>query len=211
MPKLDILSTSAKKTATITVSKKIFDTKVSEPLMNQAVRVYLSNQRQANAQTKSRGEIITTKKKVWRQKGTGRARHGSRNAPIFVGGAKAHGPPGEQNFKRKMTKTMRQKSLFSALTTKFKDQAIMVVNGLDKLTPKTKQFDKTFTALTKTPKKVLLLLDKKSATIDQGSRNLPYLTTNLATNTNTYQVLNANKIIFTKESLKVLEAHYLKK
>ncbi|MEO1943924.1 MAG: 50S ribosomal protein L4, partial [Candidatus Thioglobus sp.] len=76
-----------KKTTKVTLKKEIFEVKVNEPLMTQAVKVYLSNQRQAPAKTKSRGEVKVTKKKVWRQKGTGRARHGSRNAPIFVGGA----------------------------------------------------------------------------------------------------------------------------
>ena len=91
MPSLDVYSTSGKKTSTTSVKKKFFEAKINSSLMAQAIRVYLSNQRQAPAKTKSRGEVKVTKKKVWRQKGTGRARHGSRNAPIFVGGGKAHG------------------------------------------------------------------------------------------------------------------------
>ena len=120
MPSLDVYSTSGKKTSTTSVKKKFFEAKINSSLMAQAIRVYLSNQRQAPAKTKSRGEVKVTKKKVWRQKGTGRARHGSRNAPIFVGGGKAHGPSGTQNYKLKMSKKMKKASLFSALSEQFK-------------------------------------------------------------------------------------------
>ena len=108
MPSLDVYSTSGKKTSSVQVKAKFFNAKVNQALMTQAVRVYLSNQRQTPAQTKSRSQVKVTKSKIWRQKGTGRARHGSKNAPIFVGGAKAHGPTGEQNFKLKMSKKMKQ-------------------------------------------------------------------------------------------------------
>ena len=95
MAQIPLVNTSGKKVKSLKVSGKIFGAKVNPSLVNQAVRVYLSNQRQASARTKSRGEVKVTKAKIWRQKGTGRARHGSRNAPIFVGGAKAHGPTGQ--------------------------------------------------------------------------------------------------------------------
>ena len=87
MAQIPLVNTSGKKVKSLKVSGKIFGAKVNPSLVNQAVRVYLSNQRQASARTKSRGEVQVTKAKIWRQKGTGRARHGSRNAPIFVGGA----------------------------------------------------------------------------------------------------------------------------
>jgi len=122
--KLDVLSTSAKKLATISVSAKIFNAKINPSLMNQAVRVYLSNQRLASARTKDRNDINVTHAKVWRQKGTGRARHGSRNAPVFVGGSKTHGPSGFQNFYLKLPQKMKQLSLFSALTAKLKEGEI---------------------------------------------------------------------------------------
>ena len=210
MPLLDILNTSNKKTSTIKLSTKIFAAKINQPLMNQAVKVFLSNQRQAPARTKQRGEVKVTKKKVWRQKGTGRARHGSRNAPIFVGGAKAHGPSGYQNFKLKMSKAMKQKSLFSALTTQLKDKNILIIEGLDKLEAKTKKFDQVFQKLAKDPKKLLFLFDKPTQSIQRATKNLPYLKTIPAKNLNTYFTLNAKKLIFTKDAIKALETHYVK-
>ena len=208
MPTLDVYSTSAKKTSTITVKKKFFDAKVNQNLMTQAVRVYLSNQRQAPAKTKKRGQVKVTKSKVWRQKGTGRARHGSRNAPIFVGGAKAHGPSGEQHFKLKMSKKMKQLSLFSALSSKHKDKSIICLTGLDKLEPKTKNFNQTFTKLTKTPKKLTLVVEADAKNFNQPTKNLPYLNLVPAKNLTTYQVLNSNKLIFTKKAIKDFQSHY---
>lgn len=208
MPSLDVYSTSGKKSSTITVKKKFFDAPINQSLMTQAVRVYLSNLRQTPAKTKSRGQVKVTKSKVWRQKGTGRARHGSRNAPIFVGGAKAHGPTGEQNFKLKMTKKMKQKSLFSALSTQFKDKNILCLSGLDKLEPKTKIFNKTFTKLTKTPKKLSLVVSKDDKTLIRPTNNLSYINLIPAQNLTTYQVLNSSKLIFTKKALKDFESHY---
>lgn len=209
MASLDVYNTSAKKISTIRASNKIFTAKINQPLMTQAVKVYLANQRQAPAKTKSRGEVVVSKRKIWRQKGTGRARHGSRNAPIFVGGAKAHGPTGKQNYSLKMSKKMKKKALFSALSQQFKDKNILVLTGLIKLQPQTKNFDQIFQKLTKKPKKLVLLLSQPNDTIKRGTNNLPYLTTTLATNLNTYQILNAHKLIFTKDAIKALEKHHV--
>lgn len=208
MTKLNVLSTTAKKLTPITVKDEIFKAKINTILMNQAVRIFLSNQRVASAITKNRNDINVTHAKVWRQKGTGRARHGSRNAPIFVGGSKTFGPSGEQNFYLKFPKKMRRLSLFSALTSKLKDEQVLIVDGLEKIKPSTKAFDKIFHALVKSPKKILLLVDKPQLDIKKSVANLPYLQYNLANSINTYRVLNANTIIFTKEAITSLQAHY---
>lgn len=208
MPSLDIFTTTGKKTTTLAVKKKFFGAKINPELMAQAVRVYLSNQRQAPAKTKKRGEVKVTKTKVWRQKGTGRARHGSRNAPIFVGGAKAHGPSGEQNYKLKMSKKMKQASLFSALSSQFKDKKIICLSGLTKLEPKTKAFNKSFNSLTKNPKKLTLVIGADSKTIIRPTKNLPYLNILPAKDLTTYHVLNCNQLIFTKDAIKSFETHY---
>lgn len=207
MPSIDLYNTTTKKTTKITSNKKIFEAKINEPLMAQAIRVYLSNQRQSPARTKSRGEIKVTKKKVWRQKGTGRARHGSRNAPIFVGGAKAHGPTGEQNFKLTLSKKMKRASLFSALSKQLKNKKVMAIANLEKTKTKTKTFNSIFSKLEKSPQKILLVTS--DPTIKRATSNLPYINQTSAKNLTTYHTLNANKIIFTKEALKTLEEHYV--
>ncbi|MEA3355416.1 MAG: 50S ribosomal protein L4 [Patescibacteria group bacterium] len=207
MPSINTYNITTKKTTKTTLKKEIFGAKINQPLMAQAIKVYLSNQRQASAKTKSRGEIKVTKKKVWRQKGTGRARHGSKNAPIFVGGAKAHGPTGEQNYKLTLSKKMKRASLFSALTKQLKDKKIMAITGLEKLKPKTKKFHKIFTKLFKSPQKIILVTNLTS--IKRATNNLTYISLTAAKNLNTYHLLNANQIIFTKKSLKTFEEHHV--
>jgi large subunit ribosomal protein L4 len=208
MAKINTFNHLGKKLPTTTVSDSIFAAKINPALMTQAVRVYLSNQRQASARTKDRGEIKVTKAKVWRQKGTGRARHGSRNAPIFVGGAKAHGPTGRENFNKSLSKQMRQKSLFSALSQQLKEEHILVVDTLVSLPLKTARFDKLFNKLAKDVKKILFLIDKEEKQLRLATRNLAEVTTLTVTNLNAYQTLKARQLIFTKAAIKALEKHY---
>ena len=208
MTKLPVFDQKGTKLTSMTVSDLIFAVKVNQPLMDQASRVYLSNQRRSLAKTKRRGEVKVTKAKVWRQKGTGRARHGSRNAPIFVGGGQAHGPTGEQNYKRTLSTPMKRQSLFSALTFKLKNDSILVVDKLDTLKPKTAIFDKLFSKITKNTEPVLLLIDKSEGELRRPTRNLSLVTPLTVTNLNTYQTLTAGKLIFTKTAVKSLAKHY---
>ncbi|MEK7513734.1 MAG: 50S ribosomal protein L4 [Patescibacteria group bacterium] len=208
MFKLNLFTPTGLKKEPLAVSKAIFGVKINSSLLAQAIRVYLSNQRSGSAQSKTRNEINVTHAKVWKQKGTGRARHGSRNAPIFVGGAKAHGPSGEQNYRLKLSKPLVRLSILTALSKQFKAENIIAVSGLEKLDPKTKVFNAAFQKLTPNPKKVLLITDKPLAKISQGTRNLPYLAASLAVGINAYQILTSRKIIFTPEAVKALEAQY---
>ena len=208
MTKLPVFDQKGTKLTPMTVSDLIFAVKVNQPLMDQASKVYLSNQRRSLAKAKRRGEVKVTKAKVWRQKGTGRARHGSRNAPIFVGGGQAHGPTGEQNYKRTLSAPMKRQSLFSALTFKLKNDSIVVVDKLDTLKPKTTIFGKLFSKITKKTEPVLLLIDKSEGELRRPTRNLRLVTPLTVTNLNTYQTLTAGKLIFTKTAVKSLAKHY---
>ena len=209
MPKLDCYSPTGSKLTPIAVSPKIFGAKINPVLMAQAVRVYLANQRQASAKAKRRGEVLVSHAKVWRQKGTGRARHGYRNAPIFVGGGRAHGPTGTKNYYLKFPQKMKRLSLFSALTQKLKDKQILAVSGLEKLAPKTKNFHQVFGKLFTVPEKLVLLVDKTSPAVKRGTANLAYLRVMPAANLTTYRVLQAKNLIFTKEAVKALEKIYV--
>lgn len=202
MTMIPAFSTSGTKLTAVKASDKIFKAKINSALMAQAVRVYLGNQRAASAQAKDRNDINVTHAKVWRQKGTGRARHGSRNAPIFVGGAKAHGPSGTQNYNRKLSKKQRQASLRSALSLKFKEGKILVVVGFDKLELKTKKFNQAVAKLKLEPNHLLLLLGKSELKLRRAIKNLPFMDSDLTNNLTTYSVLRARTLIFTKEGLK---------
>lgn len=108
----------------------IFGQKNNEALFSQAVRVFLSNKRKARAITKGRSDVIGGGAKIWRQKGTGRARHGNDKAPLFVGGGVAHGPSGEQNYRRKLNQKMIKKATFSVLSEKLSKKKLFLVKDL---------------------------------------------------------------------------------
>lgn len=215
MARIDVYNTKGKKTGKVSLPKEIFAVEVNQSLMAQAVRVYLANQRRAQAKKKRRGEIKGSTRKIHRQKGTGRARHGDRYAPIFVGGGIAHGPTGKENFKLKMPKKMRRRALFSALTNRLKEKAIIIIDGLVKIDPKTKEMIKIMENLKmavkngKLKEKVSLVLDKPTENVSRAARNIVGLKLTQASLLNTYVVLNAGKLIVTKESIKKLKETFL--
>lgn len=189
----------------LTLPGEIFGAKINPVLMAQAVRVYLANQRQGGAKTKSRGEVRGSGRKIWRQKGTGRARHGDRYAPIFVGGGVAHGPRGNQNYHLKLTKKMKQAALRSALSAKVKEKEIILIDGLEKIEPKTKKAEEVLTKIFKgqlpeKKKHLLILPDRWEKTI-RAFRNLPFIEIIPASNLNCYFALRAHYLIFAPESI----------
>lgn len=207
-----VYNTSANKKTTISLPSKVFAAKVNQALMSQAVRIYLSNQRQAPAKTKRRGEINLSGRKIYRQKGTGRARHGDRKAPIFIKGAKAHGPTGGQNFKLKLSKKMKRLALFSALTSKLKDKKLIIIDGLEEIEPKTKNIDKILKKFklsdSKKKTKITIVLDKVLDNVIRAGRNISYLSLKQVKQLNTYEVLNGGYLFFTKESIDLLKKNY---
>lgn len=212
---LNVYSPSGRKTSTITLPKEVFTAKDNPALVAQAVKIYLSNQRQGSKKVKHRGEVKGTGKKIYRQKGTGRARHGDRFAPIFVGGGKAHGPTGKENYSLRLNKAMRRKSLFAALSFKAKSKQIIVVDKLETLKPKTKLIKKTIdTLLAKNDlskeKKVAIILSQVVEPIIKSTRNLKNVKTIQANQLTTYEVLANHSLIFTKDSIKVINQTFKK-
>lgn len=219
MPKVDLYTINGTKSGQVELPKEIFAAKINQLLMAQAVRVYLSNQRRSLAKAQTRGEVNRTKAKWFRQKGTGHARHGARSAPIFVGGGKAHGPTGGQNYHLKMSKVMKKKALFSALTSKFKSDDILVIKGLEKIEPKTKNMTKIVKNLkisrgagsgsARKNSKLTLVLPQKLDNVTRAARNIPKVNLIQAALLNTYEVLNGGKLIFMRESIDKLKQTFL--
>lgn len=197
------------KSGTIALPKEVFGAKINEALMAQAVRVYLANQRQGNANVKSRGEITLTTAKWYRQKGTGRARHGAQSAPIFVGGGVAHGPK-VKDFTLKFPKKMKRAALISALSLKAKDGEIKILSGLSKIEPKAKAMDQVIKKVTEDKKrksKVLLITNETPKNLEnvyRAGRNLKNMEILNAKLLNAYDVLKHKNLIFMKESIEVL-------
>lgn len=210
---IDALDIEGKVVEKLNLPEKIFAARVNEKLMAQAVRVYLANQRQGTQKTKSRGEVVASTAKIWRQKGTGRARHGARSAPIFVGGGVAHGPK-PRDFSLKMPQKMRQKALFSALSDKLKEKRILVVKGLEEIKPKTREMFKILTNLKigkekKESPKLLIVLPGKLENLERAARNIAGVTLAPAPLLNTYLVLSHQNLLFLPASLPVLAETFL--
>ncbi len=174
--------------------------------MAQAVRVYLANQRKGTVSTKSRGEVKGSSRKIYKQKGTGRARHGSIRAPIFVHGGVVFGPK-PRDFSLKLPQKMKRAALVSALTYKRGQDSIKVLKGLSAILPKTKEMVSVLQNLKvdDKKKKVLFVLHADLENIARSARNIPGVSFTAANRLNTYEVLNNKHIVFMNESLEVLE------
>ncbi|MCL5019453.1 MAG: 50S ribosomal protein L4 [Patescibacteria group bacterium] len=198
----------------ISLPKEIFNVKINNQLMAQAVRVYLSNQRRGTVKTKSRGEVNKTTKKAYRQKGTGRARHGAMSAPIYVGGGVAFGPR-PRDYSLSLPQKMKKASLFSALSSKLKDGEIKILTGLEKIQPKTKLMAQVIKSLnfeskSKVDNKLLLITANGADDVRQAGRNIKGLSILDAKQINTYEVLDNRGIILMKGALEVIENNFIK-
>lgn len=192
---------------------EIFGVEPNNKLISQAVRVYLANQRLGTASTKTRGEVRGSTRKIQRQKGTGRARHGSIRAPIFVHGGIVFGPK-PRDYSLKLPKKMRRLALFSALSSKATLGEIKVLKGFEKIKPKTKLMAKVIENLNSKLKneKILLVLPnlKDFESLYKASRNIEEMQVILAASLNTYQVLDNKMILLVKDAIDVIKKTFLK-
>ena len=208
-----VFNLSGKKKGSVELPKEIFGAKINQRLMAQAVRVYLVNQRQGSASTKTRGEVTGSTRKIYRQKGTGRARHGSIKAPIFVGGGTVFGPR-PRKFELKLSKQMRKKALFSALSQKFIDQKISVVDpeGANGKTKELASLLKNLNLLTKKERDNLVLyVSDSNLSTKRAARNIRGVTVRGAQSINTYEVLANKHLVFDKGAVSNLVSNFLKK
>jgi large subunit ribosomal protein L4 len=203
---------NGKKKGSVNLPKEIFCVKTSDRLLAQYKRVYLANQRQGTASTKTRGEVTGSTRKIYRQKGTGRARHGDIRAPIFVGGGIVHGPK-PRDYSLKMNKKQKQKALFYSLSEKFRKGDIYFIDGLLKIKAKTKETLKILANFKLDQQKPILVVYPKenSKNLILAIRNLEKVDFCQINSLNPYQILKANKIIFAKEALLVLPMNQLRR
>lgn len=210
---VDVFGMDGSKSATMTLPGEIFNAKINPNLMAQAVRVYLANQRSGTASSKTRGEVNGTTKKIYRQKGTGRARHGAAKAPLFVGGGVTFGPK-PHSFALTLPKKMKRNALFSALSSKFQEKKIMIVD-FNGATGKTKEIAGVLKTLGLIQKNgdahsVLLVANKDQEMVNRSARNIEGLSVQVAGNLNAYEVLNGNMLVFVKETVDTLKNTFLK-
>ncbi len=208
-PKVPVVHVDGKVVGRTTLPTKLFAAKINAPLLAQAVRVRLANQRMGNASTKTRGEVEGSTRKIYRQKGTGRARHGAIRAPIFVGGGVVFGPK-PRDYSLKLSKGMRRSALASALTSKLAEGGITIVSGLAVLPPKTRVFAKMLSLLG-VPRPVLLITSPVVDTMVRACRNIPQVDLLPIQQLAAYDVLSHRSIVFMKEAVDESRRLLLKK
>ena len=203
---------------TISLPEKVFAAKWRSDLVHQVVEGMRSNKRSGTADTKDRGEVRGGGRKPWKQKGTGRARHGSTRSPIWVGGGVTHGPLAEKNYKRKVTKSMRAQALFSVLSKKLKDNEILFVDSLSTTKISTEAGADVMKSLAKATgfkplanskkARVLTALFARGENAEKSFRNLPQVEMVFLKNLNPLDVLNHQYLLIENpaEAVKFLES-----
>ena len=198
-----IYNQDGKASGTVELNESIFAVVVNENLIHRALVYQLANARLNVAHTKTRWERRGSTRKIYRQKGTGRARMGSNRSPIRKKGWVVFGPKNNRNFTLSMNKKERRLALFSVLTSKLNSNNLVVVDGISFEKPNTKEADKFYKALPY-EKNILFGLAEKNEGIEKSSSNLPYVKTILVNYLNIKDLLKYNTLVLEKSSLDVL-------
>lgn len=201
---LSVLSIAGKDTGKkVTLNEAIYGIEPNDHAIYLDVKQYLANQRQGTHKAKQRNEVAGSTKKLKKQKGTGGARCGSVKSPLFVGGGRVFGPvPRDYGFK--LNKKLKQVARKSALTYKAKSDAIIVVENFSFEAPKTKEFISIATSLNLSDKKFLLVMPENNKNVVLSARNLQNVKVVLASNLNTYDVMNAKHIVFVENTVEAV-------
>ncbi|MBI4919894.1 50S ribosomal protein L4 [Candidatus Azambacteria bacterium] len=207
MSTVKVYNQEGKEVSELKLNEAVFGLPLNADLVHQVVRVALANQRQVLASTKGRSEVSGGGRKPWRQKGTGRARHGSIRSPLWRHGGVTFGPTSEKNFKLKINKKMAKKALLAALSGKAKDGELVVFDELKISVPKTKEMAKIMANFPQI-KNGLLVLSGKNEDVKKAGRNLPNLSVINMENLNILDVLRYKYLILTKEGIENLNKKY---
>jgi large subunit ribosomal protein L4 len=188
----------------VKLSPEIFEITPNDHAIYQAVTVYLANQRQGTAKTKTYGEVQGSGKKLWKQKHTGRARIGAVRSPLWKGGGTIFGPK-PRDYSSTLPKQIRQIARKSALSYKAKDAAIKVVEDFSFDQPKTKEIAAILKALELSGQKTLMLVSGTDLSLWKSGRNIPRLNVLEAAKASTYEILNNQILLIQKSAVEVLE------
>ena len=186
--------------AAVTLPAVVFDGTVNVPVMHQAVKAFLANQRQGTHKTKTRGEVTGGNQKPWKQKGTGRARQGSTRAPNWPGGGTVFGPL-PRKYTQAVPKNVKALARKSALNARARENAILLVESLDFAAPKTKQMQALLGSLGVAEKKVLVLTSGVKPAVYLSARNLPSVHVMPYADASTYHVLWSDVVVIESPAL----------
>lgn len=205
MPKVALYNISGQTIGEIELSEDVFGVEVNQYALHEAVKAYLANQRQGTQSTLTRAEVSGGGIKPWRQKGTGRARHGSTRSPQWRHGGVAFAPK-PRNYRICVNKKVKRLAMKSALTSKVNDSDILVFDALDLAAPKTKEMVKLLKAVN--AEKALIVLADKDEIVERASSNIPNVKTTLVGTLNVYDILKYDKLILAKDAVAKVEEVY---
>lgn len=194
---------------------EVFDVEINLDLMHQAVVTQMANSRRVLAHTKDRSEVSGGGRKPWRQKGTGRARHGSIRSPIWRGGGVTFGPTKERVFAKKINKKMKRKALLMSLSSKVKDQELILLDKIELNEGKTKQMIEALHNLKTKLKKdldknALIVLEKSDQKVIRASRNIGQIKTIRADSLNILDVLSYKYLLMPQKAIEVIKETFVK-
>ncbi len=199
-----VMNAAGAEVSKVDLPADIFEAKINVGLMHQAYVRQMANARQGSHKTLSRGEVRMTGAKWYRQKGTGRARHGAQSAPIFVGGGLAHGPK-PRDYSKKMPKKMRRGAIRSTLSTLVRDDQLVLVDRLDMDAPKTKTMLGVIEALAG-DKSALVVVTAEQKAVRKSVSNLARAHSILANYLNVRDLLKYDKVILSLDALEVIKS-----
>ena len=211
MKQIPVYNFEKKEVGTIQTPERMFGASWKADLIHQALYVQKANSRNVIADVKGRGEVRGGGKKPWKQKGTGRSRHGSIRSPIWIGGGVTHGPLAEKKYARKINKKMKLAALFSALSKKLSDGELFVIEGFsfDKQA-KTKTFATTIKNIIPSKTSAMFVFSEKNKNLQKSVRNIPRAMSLSPRSLNVYDVLKAQQIIFDADAVTEAVAHFNK-
>ena len=207
MPKVDMYNIKGEEVGEVMLTDSIFNVPVRTDILHQVVTMQLANKRRGTASTKTRAEVRGGGRKPWRQKGTGRARHGSIRSPLWPGGGVVFGPK-PRSYKYTVPKKVKRLALKSALSSKVIDSDLLILDQLTIDSPKTKKMIDILSNLN-VEKKALIVTLNRDENIEKSARNIPGITTTVVGNLNVYDILRHDKLILTKEALDRVEEVYV--
>jgi large subunit ribosomal protein L4 len=200
---VEVYNVQGEQVGELELSPEIFEAEVNEKLLFDVVQMLLAARRRGTANTKTRGEVRGGGRKPWRQKGTGRARHGSIRSPIWTGGGITFGPS-PRKYRYLLPKKMRRAALRSALTSRLANKGITVLNELKLTAPKTKEIVQILNNLG-LGGSVLLVTGEADSNIYKSARNIPGVDTAVAGMLNVLDILNHDALLLTKDAVARIE------
>jgi large subunit ribosomal protein L4 len=203
MPKVSVLNQAGTSVGDIELNEAIFGIEPNESVLFEALVQQRASLRQGNHKVKSRGQVAGGGRKPWRQKGTGRARQGSIRSPQWRGGGIVFGPT-PRSYSYKLPKKVRRLALLSALSTKVREEDVIVLEGLTFDAPKTKEFIKVLADLS-INRKALIVTADLDETVALSARNIPGISVVTATGINVLDLIGHDKLVMTKAAVQKIE------